>query len=77
MSVKSDDGKYDTVSFLRLFMVACYEFSKDGDVLVYNRLISITSRYLNELSRKGANKQSIIDCWIIDCHIAVSGGELC
>lgn len=65
LALKQDSGGYDVKLFLRAFMSICMRRMTDNP-LQYATGISITSKYINELSIRGVSKTMLIDSWILD-----------
>jgi hypothetical protein len=80
LDIKKDDNeKINTVMFMRCILLCCSQMiSQDGvipdDVRVFHSIIKETSKSLIEFQTKGSNRQSVIDNWIVNTHMAVSGG---
>ena len=80
LDIKKDDNeKINTVMFMRCILLCCSKMiSQDGvipdDIKVFHSIIKETSKSLIEFQTKGSNKQSVIDNWIVNTHMAVSGG---
>ena len=80
LDIKKDDNeKINTVMFMRCILLCCSQMiSQDGvipdDIKVFHSIIKETSKSLIEFQTKGSNKQSVIDNWIVNTHMAVSGG---
>lgn len=80
LDVKMDNSeKINTVMFMRCILLCCSQMiSQDGvipdDVKVFYSIIKETSKSLIEFQTKGSNRQSVIDNWIVNTHMAVSGG---
>lgn len=80
LDIKKDDSeKINTVMFMRCILLCCSQMiSQDGvipdDIKVFHSIIKETSKSLIEFQTKGSNRQSVIDNWIVNTHMAVSGG---
>lgn len=80
LDIKKDDNeKINTVMFMRCILLCCSQMiSQDGvisdDIKVFHSIIKETSKSLIEFQTKGSNRQSVIDNWIVNTHMAVSGG---
>lgn len=80
LDIKKDDSeKINTVMFMRCILLCCSQMiSQDGvipdDIKVFYSIIKETSKSLIEFQTKGSNRQSVIDNWIVNTHMAVSGG---
>lgn len=80
LDIKKDDNeKINTVMFMRCILLCCSQMiSQDGiipdDIKVFHSIIKETSKSLIEFQAKGSNRQSVIDNWIVNTHMAVSGG---
>lgn len=77
LSLKEDDGKYDIHLFWKAFMTACNEKMKQvrieadpAEVFRYTTGVQITSKYLQQLSVQGINKQMCFDAWLLDIRKA-------
>ena len=72
VAIKADDEGYDLKLFWKLFMYICLDTIKTESekMLKYALAISITSRYVQDLRLKGANRQTLIDMWILDIRKA-------
>lgn len=66
---EADAEKFDPTLFLRACMFRYSELLKDSLNPVYSDLITITSKYLADLSSKSLNKVATVDTWILDMHI--------
>lgn len=80
LNTKKDDlDKVDPIMFMRCVMLCCNNYicqqCNFEDVKAYHNIISMTSKYLSELLTKGASKQMVLDNWIVDTHMKISGGE--
>lgn len=82
LNIKKDDNeKINAVMFMRCILLCCSQMiSQDGvipdDIRVFHAIIKETSKSLIEFQTKGSNRQSVIDNWIVNTHMAVSGGAL-
>lgn len=80
LSTKKDDGKLDPVLFLRCVMICCNSYILNEcpkeDTEVFYKIIKQTSKHLSELCQKGSSKQLVLDNWILNTHLDISGGEL-
>lgn len=65
LSFKAGDGKYDLSLFWRVFMQRCSQ-KMQLDPLRYAEGISVTSKYLQDLSIAGINRQFTFDTWLLD-----------
>ena len=80
LDIKKDDNeKINTVMFMRCILLCCSQMiSQDGvipdDIKVFHSIIKETSKSLIEFQTKGSSRQSVIDNWIVNTHMAVSGG---
>ena len=80
LDIKKDDNeKINTVMFMRCILLCCSQMiSQDGvipdDIKVFHSIIKETSKSLIEFQTKGSNRQSVIDNWIVNTHMEVSGG---
>lgn len=80
LDIKKDDSeKINTVMFMRCILLCCSQMiSQDGvildDIKVFHSIIKETSKSLIEFQTKGSNRQSVVDNWIVNTHMAVSGG---
>ena len=71
LSVKDGDGKYDIKMFLKVFGAECIKGVVDNQldsykVLKYGKGCGICSKYIQQLSVSGINKQFLIDSWILE-----------
>lgn len=69
ISFKNGDGKYDLKLFLKIFMKKCSDMIV-SDPLRYAEGVGITSKYLQELSVSGINKQFVFDNWLLQIREA-------
>lgn len=80
LSVKKDDGKINPIMFMRCVMICCNSYilrqCELEDLKVFYTIISQTSKYLSELCQKGSSKQIVIDNWILNTHLQISGGTV-
>jgi DNA polymerase III delta prime subunit len=80
LNIKKDDtDKIDTIIFLKCILLCCNTYILNAnisneDCSVFNKIIKETSKCLIEYQSKGSNKQSVIDNWIINTHMSISGG---
>ena len=75
---KDETDKIDSTIFMKCIMLCCnnlilQNISSD-DATIFHKIIKETSKSLIEFQAKGSNKQSVVDNWIINTHMAVSGG---
>jgi len=77
---KDEDDKFDPVLFMRCVMLVCESSMKEKcsreDYEAFAKIIKQTSKHLSELCQKGSNKQMILDNWILNTHLDVSGGAI-
>lgn len=80
LNMKSDADKIDPVLFMRCVMFVCNNYIKNEctkeDCIIFYKIIQQTSKYLSELCQKGSSKQMVIDNWILNTHLEISGGAL-
>lgn len=80
LNTKTDTDKVDPVLFMRCIMFVCMDYIERGcekeDYKIFNTIIRQTSKYLSELCQKGSSKQIVIDNWILNTHLEISGGAL-
>lgn len=69
IAFKEDPEKYDLELFWKAFMKVCASRLSDNRFR-YSGGIQITSKYLQELSITGINKQSTFDQWLLDIRQA-------
>ena len=81
LNIKDEDDKYDLRLFFKAIMNESFrratECAKESDftgVSVYSRLVSDTSKSLQELSITGVNKMMLVDMWIFNARKTL--GEL-
>lgn len=67
IAMKKDDSGYDMKLFLKAFMSVCVNRMKAGEAnaVTNARMVSITSKALQQLGIKGISKQMLFDDWII------------
>ena len=79
LSTKKEDDKIDPVMFLRCIMLCCERYMKQDipkeDILAYKAIIENTSKCLTDITSKGSSKQIVLDNWIINTHMSITGGE--
>lgn len=71
LKVKDDETeKFDAILFMRACMFRYMEMmiNSSEDVLIYSKLIELTSSYISEMLSKSLNKVATLDNWIIDMH---------
>ena len=61
----TDEDKYDLRLFWKAFISICMDRLLE-DKQRYTYGIQVTSKYMQELSITGINKQSTVDCWVLD-----------
>jgi len=66
---ETETEKFDPTLFLRACMFRYCELLKETLNPVYSNLITLTSRYLADLSSKSLNKVATVDTWILDMHV--------
>ena len=76
LSTKQDDGKMNPMLFMRCVLYSANKCIIRGcnsdDAFKYHSIISETVKAIRDLQTKGANRQIVIDNWIINTHMAVS-----
>lgn len=68
---ESEKEKFEPKLFLRACMFRFCELLESSMNPIYSDLITITSRYLADLSSKSLNKVATVDTWILDMHMLV------
>ena len=63
------DKKLDLALFLKIFMKKCSDLISE-EPLKYAEGVKITSKYLQELSVSGVQKQPVFDSWLLDIRKA-------
>ena len=80
LAIKGEEDKFDPVLFMRCVMLVCNETMlqpcNKEDCQAYAKIIKNTSKYLSEFLQKGSSKQLVIDNWILNTHLDISGGTL-
>lgn len=75
----SEDG-IDPMMFMRCILFCCNTYIRNEctkeDLEIFHMIIDITTKYIVALSKKGCNKVSVIDNWIIELHMKIKGGSL-
>lgn len=56
---------YDLMMFFKMFIAEC-EVRITKNAMKYANGISVTSKYLQEISKTGANKRQLYDMWVFD-----------
>lgn len=79
LSTKKEDGKIDPVIFLRCIMLCCERNMKQNitkeDAEIFKTIIENTSKCLTDINSKGSSKQIVLDNWIINTHMGITGGK--
>lgn len=65
IALKQDSEGYDLKLFFRAFMAICIDKMKNSP-LQYATGISVTSKYVRQLSIKGVSKQMLFDTWLLE-----------
>lgn len=75
LDIKNDGNGYDLELFFQTYKSICMNYlvdtidNEDEELNYYNcyaKSIELTSDYCNKLKITGINRQSLIDCWILD-----------
>lgn len=79
LSTKKEDNKISSIIFLRCVLLQCNKYIMENcnkeDLKVFNTIIKQTGKAIYELGNKGSSKQIILDNWIINTHMLITGGE--
>jgi replication-associated recombination protein RarA len=77
---KDSDNGIDPMMFMRCVLFCCNTYIKNEctkeDLSIFHDIISVTTKYMTFLLKKGCNKTSVIDNWIIELHMKIKGGCL-
>ena len=79
LSTKKDDNKISPVIFLRCILLQCNRYIMENcskeDLKAFNVIIKQTCKAIQDLNHKGSSKQIILDNWIVNTHMLITGGE--
>lgn len=70
LSLKQGAEGYDLKLFFKAFISVCLTRAHTGDTLKYTAGISITSKFLQQISINGVSKQMLLDDWILEMRQA-------